>query len=90
MEHLHYEIDAHDQDQVEVSIDRAANVQLLDPTNYELYQQGRSFSYEGGYATVSPVRFTVQRAGRWHVVIDLGGGAGRVKASMRHLSGAVA
>ncbi len=90
MEHLHYPIDAQDNDQVEVTIDRAANVQLLDSVNYEHYRQGRSFRYEGGYATVTPVRLTVPRAGRWHVVIDHGGGAGRVKASVRHLSGAVA
>ncbi len=39
------------------------------------------YRYFGGYATKSPVRFAVPRAGHWHVVVDLGGGAGQVRAS---------
>lgn len=87
MHHLHYEVDANADDVVEVTIDRAANVQLLDPANYEKYKQGQKFRYSGGYATVTPVRLTVPESGRWHVVIDLGGGAGHVRASVQLLSG---
>jgi hypothetical protein len=88
MEYLHYEFDASEGDVIEVTLDRAANVQLLDPENYENYKNGRGYRYHGGYATTSPVRFTVPRAGTWHVVIDLGGGAGRVRAAARLISGA--
>ena len=80
MDHLHYEFDAVPGDVIEVSIDRAANVQLLDPENYENYKARRPFDYYGGYATTSPARLEVPEAGRWHVVIDLGGGPGRVRA----------
>ena len=88
MGHIHYELDASDGDVIEVTLDRAANVQLLDPTNYENYTNGRGYRYHGGYATTSPVRLDVPRAGKWHVVIDLGGGAGRVRAVARLISGA--
>lgn len=86
MNHLHWMIDANEGDTVEVVIDRAANVQLLDPANYEHYQHGREFGYQGGYSTVSPVLIPVPHAGRWHVVVDLGGGPGRVRASVNLLA----
>lgn len=90
MKYLHYEVDAGQGDTVEVVLDRSANVQLLDPANYENYKSGRGFRYSGGYATTSPVRLAVPSAGRWHVIIDLGGGAGHVRASVQVLSGAEA
>jgi hypothetical protein len=87
MNYLHYEFDARAGDVIEVTLDRAANVQLLDPANYENDTNGRGYRYHGGYATTSPVRLTVPRAGKWHVVIDLGG-AGRVRVAARLVSGA--
>ena len=88
MKYLHYQVDAQQGDIVEVTIDRAANVQLLDEINYQNYEQGRGFRYFVGHATVSPVRLPVPQTGHWHVVIDLGGGAGHVRASVRVLAGA--
>ena len=87
MKFLHYEVDAQAGDVVEVSIDRAANVQLLDGANFENYSKGQTFRYSGGYATTTPVRLPVPQDGRWHVIIDLGGGAGHVRASVRAMSG---
>jgi hypothetical protein len=90
MDHLHYEFDASEGDVIEVTLDRAANVQLVDPPNYVDYNNGRGYRYYGGYATTSPVRLAVPRTGKWHVVIDFGGGAGQVRARARLLSGATA
>jgi hypothetical protein len=87
MNHLNYEFDAGQGDIVEVTLDRAANVLLIDPANYHEYNHGRNYRYYGGYTTKSPVRLAVPRAGRWHVVVDLGGGAGQVRASASLLSG---
>ncbi len=88
MQYIHNEYEAHAGDRIEVTIDHAANVQLLDQENYEHYKNGREFRYIGGYATETPVRFNVPRPGRWHVIVDLGGGAGRVRAGSRLLTGA--
>jgi hypothetical protein len=88
MDFLHHQFEAGPDDVIEVMLDRAANVQLLDPLNYENYREGRTFRYEGGgYATETPVRLHPPRLGTWHVVIDLGGGAGSVRATARVLSG---
>ena len=86
MKYLHYDFDAAAGDTVEVTLDRAANVQLLDPGNFESYKRGNAFRYHGGYATTSPVNIPVPRTGHWHVIVDLGGGAGQVRAAVQVLS----
>ncbi len=78
------------QDEVQVDLDGQANVLLLDDQNFSLYQQGRSFSYYGGWTTRSPVRLSPPHQGKWNVVIDLGGRDGRVKASIRLLRPVIA
>lgn len=90
MDHIHFPFDAEAGDTVEVAIDRAANVQLLDPENYDKYRQKQGYSYSGGYATTTPVHLPVPHAGRWHVVVDLGGGAGHVRAAAQVLAGSAA
>jgi hypothetical protein len=88
--HLNYEFDADAADVVEVTLDRAANVLLMDSSNYNSYKQRRGYRYEGGYATKSPIRLVVPSRGQWHVAVDLGGGPGQVRASASLLSGASA
>ena len=73
-------------DIVEVTLDHAANVQLLDESNYQEYRARRSFRYYGGYVRTSPFRIPVPHVGHWHLVIDLGGGPGIVRAAVRVLS----
>jgi len=64
---------------VVVTLDKQANVQLLDTTNFSNYKSGRRYTYFGGLATKSPARITVPRDGHWYVVVDLGGNAGNVR-----------
>jgi len=68
---------------VEVTIDRAANVFLMDSTNFNNYRQGRNYRYFGGQAVRSPVRLAVPHSGHWHVAIDLGGGSGSIRSGVR-------
>ena len=63
----------------------AANVRLMDSSNYNSYRQGRSHQYFGGLARHSPVILTVPRSGHWFVTIDLGGLGGSVSSSVRKL-----
>jgi hypothetical protein len=88
MNYLHQEFDAGPDDVIEVTLDHPANVQLMDSDNYENYRSGRPFRYYGGHATKSPVRLVPPHYGTWHIVVDLGGGVGTVRASVRVLSGA--
>jgi len=65
----------------------AANVRLLDSSNFQHYKSGRQHRYYGGHATRSPVRLTIPNNGHWYIVIDTGGYRGRVKASVSMLPG---
>jgi hypothetical protein len=83
MEYLHYEFDAVPSEMIEVTLDHAANVQLLDDDNFRNYRDHKRFDYHGGYAQKSPFRLQPPYAGHWHLVVDLGGGAGSVRASLQ-------
>lgn len=81
--HLHYEFHGLRGDRLEVGIDRKANVILLDEANYQRYQIDQPFRYVGGYAHVSPIQLSVPYSGIWHLVIDMGGSPGSVRATAR-------
>jgi len=65
----------------------AANVRLLDSSNFNNYKAGRRHRFHGGHAKKSPVRLQVPRSGHWHVVVDLGGHGGQVRSSVQVLPG---
>lgn len=60
----------------------AANVRLLDSSNFSSYQRGTQHRYIGGLAKQSPVRLGVPNDGRWHVTVDLMGLVGNVRSSV--------
>jgi len=65
----------------------AANVRLMDSSNYSNFKNGRRHTYYGGNAKRSPVKIPVPRSGHWYIVIDLGGYAGTVRSSVNVLPG---
>ena len=83
MNFLHYEFTLTPSDCVRVTLDKQANVQLLDSTNFQYYRQRRKYKYYGGLAKKSPVDLSPPFSGKWHLVIDTGGYPGRVSASVR-------
>jgi hypothetical protein len=85
MNYLHYDLHLQLGEMVEVTLDKQANVRLLDENNFSLYRKGQNHKYYGGLATKSPIRLSAPATGHWHLVIDLGGYAGTVKASVRTL-----
>lgn len=87
MNFLHQEFEAGPGDVVEVTLDGQANVLLLDGAAYSNYQTGKSYKYYGGLAKVSPMLLPVPHHGQWHVVVDLGGYSGKIKAGIRVLQG---
>jgi hypothetical protein len=72
---------------VEVTLGYAANVRLMDSSNFNNFRAGRQHRYFGGHANKSPVRLNVPSAGHWYVAVDLGGYAGRIQSSARVLPG---
>lgn len=70
---------------IEVQLSSAANVRLMDQSNYFNYKNGRRHKYCGGYVTRSPYRITVPSNGHWYLTIDLGGYSGTVRHNARIL-----
>jgi hypothetical protein len=71
---------------VEVTLNgNAANVRLMDSSNFSNYKNGRDHRYYGGLAKKSPVRIPVPSSGHWHVAVDMQGLGGYTKASFRVL-----
>lgn len=67
---------------VVVTLDKQANVQLMDRSNYSNYSNGRQYRYFGGLMKRSPARIPVPNDGHWFVAIDLGGGSGRIRSGV--------
>lgn len=65
-----------------VTLDKQANVQLMDSTNYSHYEKGRRYQYLGGLMKKSPASIPVPRDGHWYVAVDLGGAAGRIRSGV--------
>jgi hypothetical protein len=63
----------------------AANVRLMDSSNYGYYKNGKRHKYYGGLATKSPIVLTVPNSGHWYVTVDLMGLRGSVRSSVRKL-----
>ena len=74
---------------VEVTLSSAANVRLMDSSNFSNYKNGRRHRYTGGLAKQSPLRLQIPNNGHWHVAIDMQGLRGSTKASVRVLPGAL-
>jgi hypothetical protein len=71
-------------DIVEITLDRAANVRLMDTGNYNAYKNGKQHRFHGGLAQRSPVRLPIPSGGRWHVAIDVQGlRGGTIRHSLR-------
>lgn len=83
MEHLYFDLKQQKKGAVAVvTLDKQANVRLMTASNYSGLKAGRRFSFHGGRATRSPARLPIPSNGHWYVVVDLGGLAGRVRASV--------
>lgn len=81
MKFLHWEFHSGPENVIRVELDKAANVQLLDDTNFSAFRRGGRYRYQGGYYKQTPVHLSPPTSGRWHVVVHLGGYAGTVRAN---------
>ena len=81
MTFLHWKIPGSSGDVARVQTDIPANIRLLDALNFEYYKKGSKFEGEGGWSDKLIVEFVLPYKGTFHVVVDLAGQAGTVKAT---------
>jgi hypothetical protein len=73
---------------VEIALSgNAANVRLMDSSNFSSSRNGRQHRYYGGLAKRSPVRLQIPHSGHWYVAVDMQGLWGSVRSSARILPG---
>jgi len=82
MNFIHSEVQVGPGQAVVVQLDHAANVKVMDDTNFSRYQRREAHRYYGGLFRRSPAAIHPPSGGRWHVTVDLGGYAGSVRASI--------
>ena len=69
---------------VEITLKQsAANIRLMDSSNFNNFKAGRRHSYHGGLVDRSPFQLTVPRTGTWHVTVDMQGLRGSAQSSIR-------
>jgi hypothetical protein len=83
LNYLHYEFEVGSDEVIQVKLDKQANVLLLDTANYRRYTRAQEFRYYGGLAKKSPFKIKAPYPGHWHLVIDIGGRKGTVRASVK-------
>jgi len=84
MEFQHYDLGHRSSGEVVVVTlsGSAANVRLMDSSNFQSYRSGRRHRYIGGLAERSPVRLGIPHSGNWHVTVDLQGLRGTVRSGV--------
>lgn len=73
-------------DRVEITLQgNAANVRLMNNSNFQAYKNGRKHKYYGGLVNRSPFFLTVPSSGQWNITVDMLGLRGQVRSSVRVL-----
>jgi hypothetical protein len=80
---LHYDFHVASGQAVEISLDTQANVKLMSASDFHNYQSGRDHRYYGGRQVKRVGHIVPPHAGHWHLTIDLGGGSGSIRHSVR-------
>ena len=69
---------------VEVTLSgSAANVRLMDNSNFQNYHSGRNHKYYGGLMRKSPARLVIPNNGYWHLTVDMQGLVGQTRSAVR-------
>ena len=83
MSFLHYKVDANEKNTIRVNIRGQANVRLMDQLNYYKFKRGGAYkAAASGFTDSNPINLNPPYKGEWHVIIDTGGTAGDVRASV--------
>lgn len=74
---------------VEVILTAAANVRLMQSSDFNNYKNGRRHNYRGGLVKRSPFHIAIPTSGHWYLVVDMQGLRGSTKASVKVLPSAL-
>ena len=92
MDYLHYKVHVKEGEIIRVSLDEKtdhsrAEIRLLDSLNYFKYRSAKKYTETARSQNESPVRLKPPYKGEWHVIIDMSGHSGVVRARVDVLAG---
>lgn len=70
IQHKHFKLNIERGEVIQVTLDKQADVMLMDEANYNRYCVAKKYSFTGGRATRSPVQLVPPAAGHWHLVVS--------------------
>lgn len=83
MNFIHSRVEIENGDAIAVTLrGNEANVMVMSDSDFRSYRSGGRFKYFGGHYRQSPAVIRPPMTGAWNVVVDLGGKAGKVEASV--------
>ena len=82
MNFLHFTVHAGPDKIIQVKFNQRANVRLMDDLNYAKYKLKKRYTYSGGLYNPPRVDLRPPSDGFWHLVVDLEGLQGEVRASV--------
>lgn len=87
MNFIHYDLGRKERGEIiEITFSgSAANVRLMDSSNFQSFRNGRNHRYTGGLIKSSPIRLYVPSSGQYHVTVDMQGLRGTARSSVRTL-----
>jgi hypothetical protein len=80
MEYIHYQVKAMPYNSVTVTLDKRANVLLLNKINYRRYKAGKKCSASLKYKDTLTLKLKIPYKGEWHIVVEHGAYQGQINA----------
>lgn len=85
MLHRHYKVNLQKGEVLQVTLDKQADVLLMDEDNYNKFAVDKKYVSYGGRATRSPVQIAPPAPGHWRLVV-IPSGKGEIKISVEAIS----
>jgi hypothetical protein len=85
MLHKHYKVTLQKGEILQITLDKQADVLLMDEDNYNKFAVGKKYRSYGGRATRSPVQMAPPEPGRWRLVV-IPAGSGEIRVTVETIS----
>ena len=80
MQYIHYQIKVFPHNNIVVTVDKQANIKLLNNIMYERYKSGKNVKPSLAFLDSGGTSFKVPYKGEWHVIIEHGNYQGELTA----------
>ena len=80
MEFIHYQVRVFPHNKITVTVDKQANIKLLNNIMYERYRSGKNVKASLEFLDSGSTSFKVPYKGEWHIIVEHGNYQGEITA----------